>query len=157
MNLPPRRRRGRLLGGVCTGAARYWHIDVTLLRLAFLLLSLAWGVGLLLYLAAWLLMPPEGHHRRMGWRNSVSSNFYNVKGDLDRSRRRFVDAWQQRQRSASGFLPLSRHWLAVGLLSFGAVVLFSSFGAWIWLTPARALGLACLVLGGTIFFKLRAH
>lgn len=151
MTLPPRRRQGRLLGGVCAGAARFWHLDVTLLRVALLLLCLAWGSGVLLYLAAWLLMPPEGHRRRVGFRNSPSGNFNEVKGDLAQALQQLSLAWQQRKSSAPRFVSSNRQWLALGLLSFGAAVLLASFGAWIWLTPARALGIASVGLGTTLF------
>lgn len=52
----PRRDRGRLLGGVCTGLSAYLTINATLLRIVFSVL-IANGVGVLLYLALWMLMP----------------------------------------------------------------------------------------------------
>jgi phage shock protein PspC (stress-responsive transcriptional regulator) len=48
------------LGGVCAGIARYTDIDVTFVRLAWILLSVVPGMivgGLLVYAGAWLLMP----------------------------------------------------------------------------------------------------
>jgi phage shock protein C len=48
------------LGGVCAGIARYTDIDVTFVRLAWVLLSIVPGMvvgGLLVYAGAWLLMP----------------------------------------------------------------------------------------------------
>jgi phage shock protein PspC (stress-responsive transcriptional regulator) len=52
---PRRPLEGRLLAGVCAGIAEQYLVDVTLVRLAFLLLALAWGLGLLLYSLIWLL------------------------------------------------------------------------------------------------------
>jgi phage shock protein C len=49
------------LGGVCAGIARYTEIDVTFVRLAWVILSIVPGMivgGLLVYGGAWLLMPP---------------------------------------------------------------------------------------------------
>jgi phage shock protein C len=48
------------LGGVCAGIARYTDIDITFVRLAWVLLSIVPGMivgGLLVYAGAWLLMP----------------------------------------------------------------------------------------------------
>jgi phage shock protein C len=48
------------LGGVCAGIARYANVDVTFVRLAWVLLSIVPGMivgGLLVYAGAWLLMP----------------------------------------------------------------------------------------------------
>ncbi|MEP6661397.1 MAG: PspC domain-containing protein [Acidimicrobiales bacterium] len=56
-----RQRQGRLLGGVCAGLARVTHIDVSVVRLAALLLCLPAGVGLALYGLAWLLVPNADH------------------------------------------------------------------------------------------------
>jgi phage shock protein C len=45
------------LGGVCGGIAEYFGVDATLVRLAFVLLSLAGGPGLLLYIVMWAIVP----------------------------------------------------------------------------------------------------
>lgn len=48
---------GRLLGGVCAGLAAQLRIDVGIVRFAALALCVAGGVGVLLYVAAWVLLP----------------------------------------------------------------------------------------------------
>lgn len=50
----------RVLAGVCGGLSASFGIDVTLVRIAFVLLTLGSGVGLLVYALAWLLVPLEG-------------------------------------------------------------------------------------------------
>jgi phage shock protein PspC (stress-responsive transcriptional regulator) len=55
-----RRRDGRLWAGVCTGLAAYLRIDVNLVRLAFGVLTVFYGLGVLIYLAAWAVLPEEG-------------------------------------------------------------------------------------------------
>jgi phage shock protein PspC (stress-responsive transcriptional regulator) len=54
-----RSRQGRMLAGVASGVARYLGIDVTLVRIAFALITLVGGIGIPLYLASWLLIPDE--------------------------------------------------------------------------------------------------
>lgn len=46
-----------VLGGVCAGVAAYLGIDVTLVRVIFIILFLAGGPGLLLYIILWIAMP----------------------------------------------------------------------------------------------------
>lgn len=46
----------RSIAGVCGGIAEYFNVDVTVVRLITVFLGLT-GSGLLLYIAAWLLMP----------------------------------------------------------------------------------------------------
>ena len=58
-----RREQGRVVAGVCSGIAATLDIDVTLVRLVFGLLALAGGCGIVLYLAAWILVPDEAGNR----------------------------------------------------------------------------------------------
>ena len=51
---------GRILGGVASGLARHFALDVAYIRIAFVALCLLGGAGVPLYLAAWLLIPDEG-------------------------------------------------------------------------------------------------
>ena len=50
----------RLAGGVAAGLADYLQVDVTAVRVAFVLLALFGGIGFPAYLAAVLLVPEEG-------------------------------------------------------------------------------------------------
>jgi phage shock protein C len=54
-----RTRDGRVVAGVCTGLATYFGVDPTLVRLAFALLTIFGGAGILLYLCAWVVIPDE--------------------------------------------------------------------------------------------------
>ncbi|MGB9824931.1 MAG: PspC domain-containing protein [Candidatus Hydrothermia bacterium] len=54
-----RKRKGRVLGGVCAGLAEYFNVDVVLIRLIFVAFTLAWASGLLLYILAWIIIPME--------------------------------------------------------------------------------------------------
>ena len=50
----------RMLAGVAAGVARYFGVDVTIVRIAFALLTVMGGAGIPLYLAGLLLIPEEG-------------------------------------------------------------------------------------------------
>lgn len=52
-----RSTRNRVLGGVCGGFAQYFNIDPVLVRIIFVLLMLFSGVGILIYIISWILMP----------------------------------------------------------------------------------------------------
>ena len=54
--LPARSDRDRIIAGVCGGISDRLGIDVTIVRVAFVALTLAW-VGVPIYLLAWLLFP----------------------------------------------------------------------------------------------------
>ena len=50
---------GKMICGVCAGIGKYFDIDPTLVRLAFVVLCCFAGVGLLAYLAAAIIIPKE--------------------------------------------------------------------------------------------------
>lgn len=56
-----RSSRNRMLGGVCGGIAEYFGIDATIVRLAYVLISVVSAAfpGILVYLAAWLIIPRD--------------------------------------------------------------------------------------------------
>lgn len=54
-----RSRDERMIGGVCGGLAKYLVIDPTVVRLIFILLALAGGPGLLIYLIMLIVVPEE--------------------------------------------------------------------------------------------------
>ena len=47
------------LDGVCAGSASYFNIDPTLIRLAWVIFTLAGGCGLIAYIIAAIIMPRE--------------------------------------------------------------------------------------------------
>jgi phage shock protein C len=50
---------GRIVAGVCAGLAAHFGIDAILVRLAFAVSTLFGGLGILLYLCAWIVIPDE--------------------------------------------------------------------------------------------------
>jgi phage shock protein PspC (stress-responsive transcriptional regulator) len=52
-------KRNKKIGGVCAGFARYLELDVILVRVLWLAIAIATGVGFIAYLAAWIIMPSD--------------------------------------------------------------------------------------------------
>ena len=52
-------RNEKKLAGVCGGIAEYFDTDPTLIRLAWVIFSLAGGCGILAYIIAAIIMPNE--------------------------------------------------------------------------------------------------
>jgi phage shock protein PspC (stress-responsive transcriptional regulator) len=80
----------RILGGVCSGLAEGFHVEVLWVRLAFVVLAFINGVGLLLYVVLWVLMP-----ERAGYRPSVQNAIESMTADLKR-------AWVDLKRQFGG-------------------------------------------------------
>jgi len=76
-----RSRSGRMVAGVCAGAAEYFGIDVTLVRVIVAVVAvITGGAGVLAYLAAWVINPGEGE------KTSMAENIVTKKQDASASR-----------------------------------------------------------------------
>jgi len=53
-------KRNKKIAGVCAGLARYFEVDVNLVRIAWLVITVCTGgMGLIAYLGAWLILPSD--------------------------------------------------------------------------------------------------
>ena len=95
-----RQLEGRYIAGVARGLAETLAVDVTYVRLAFVVLSLASGVGVIAYLALWALVRPSDGSAPLVQAGSVGS-------DLD-----------------------ARHGLALGSIVLGIALLLKRSGLW---------------------------
>jgi signal transduction histidine kinase len=108
---------GRIVAGVAGGVARYLGVDPLAVRLALVVLTVANGLGAVLYLAGWALLPAEG-----------AADHGTVAAD-DRPP------------------PSAERTVGVGLLTLGLVLLFDRLGillptAIVWAVVLSAVGLA---------------
>lgn len=85
-----RRSDDRVIGGVASGLGDYFNVDPLLIRIGFVGLMVFGGMGIFLYVAAWLLMPDETTDRsiaqrilgRVGLGGNVLAAFLIVIGTL---------------------------------------------------------------------------
>jgi phage shock protein C len=61
-----RSRRDRVIAGVCGGLGRYLGTDPVLLRIAFVVLTVTGGAGILLYLLAFVVIPEQQEDEDLG-------------------------------------------------------------------------------------------
>lgn len=63
---PARLRRStsdKVVAGVCGGLGRYFGVDPVWFRLAFIILAIGGGSGVLLYVIGWIAIPEDGDER----------------------------------------------------------------------------------------------
>ena len=79
-----RRGKDRILGGVCSGLAEGLRIDPLWVRLGFVLLAFLQGVGLLIYIVLWLVMPEqvEGQGDTRSGVDSMSADLKRIGAEL---------------------------------------------------------------------------
>jgi phage shock protein PspC (stress-responsive transcriptional regulator) len=68
----------RFIGGVCSGLAEGLHVDPLWVRLAFVALAFVQGIGVVLYVVLWVIMPERSKDRPAG-RNAFDSMAADVK------------------------------------------------------------------------------
>ena len=136
-----RTRSGAVLLGVCAGLGRYFDVDPVLIRVAFLLLTLASGLGVVIYLMLALVMPAEASVGE-STAEVVRENLREM-GGVARAAGREVAA-ALRQASVAG---RRRKALGVGLALVGVVLLLANAGVLAWL-QWRLLWPLILVLVG---------
>jgi len=56
-------KRNKKIAGVCAGFARYFDVDVVLMRVLWLAVAICTGIGFLVYLAAWIVIPSDAEKR----------------------------------------------------------------------------------------------
>lgn len=132
--------------GVCGGIAEAIAVPSITIRLTFLLLILASGVGAALYLLLALFMLPPGYDAGT-LRSRVRANSRRL-GDALRSVYQLavdnlVALTAQRELQAT---PI-RAWLGGGLLFSGVVILCWSLGLLWWLTFWRTVALSLVFVG----------
>ncbi len=53
-------KRNKKIAGVCAGFARYFEMDITLMRILWLSIAIiSGGMGAIAYLGAWIIMPSD--------------------------------------------------------------------------------------------------
>ena len=70
-------KRNKKIAGVCAGFARYLNVDVVLVRVLTLGIALCTGVGFLVYIAAWIVIPSD---ERLEWRGTVAHTSQTASG-----------------------------------------------------------------------------
>ena len=55
--------KDKILGGVCGGIAEYINVDPVIIRLLWIFALFAWGIGILPYIIAWIIIPRNPRHK----------------------------------------------------------------------------------------------
>ncbi len=117
------------MGGVCSGLAAGLQIDPLWIRIAFVLLALFQGIGVLLYVVLWVVMP-----ERPGSQPAGHSRFDSMMADVRR-------AWGDLQGQLGGTKAASPSGPTEGTTSPASPVHST------WRNPSVALGLVLVVVG----------
>lgn len=100
-----RSQTDRMLGGVCGGLSKYFDIDLTVVRLFFVVLTLLGGFGPLVYFILWIVIPPEGHVHVEGQPEVLNGE--EIKERAEMVRDDFVSAVQEPNKNTTRFVGIA--------------------------------------------------
>lgn len=104
----------RMVGGVASGLARYLEVDPVFVRLAFVVLALFQGIGVITYLIMWLVVPDESARELTG--EAV------VRANAEDMRNRAQELTGSLRTGSQG--PVI---IGIALVSLGAIFMFREF------------------------------
>lgn len=143
-----RSRTDRILGGVCGGLADYLAIDVSLIRLFFVLLALGDGIGLLLYMVLWVVVPAEeAQEEELGQR---------VTRTADEIGQRAGELASDVQGMATQPRGPALQWVGAALLILGGYYLLRNLGfEWLWWLDFDVIWPVLLIVAGIVVLLRR--
>jgi phage shock protein PspC (stress-responsive transcriptional regulator) len=140
-----------MVAGVCAGLADYFGVSASILRLGFVLLALAGGPGVVLYLILWIILPDKSVvSPQQG--ETVRDNVRDIGAEARGFGRELSDLLGGK---ATPDRPASKRvlWLGALLVLIGLVSLAQGLGWLSWFREEMAWALALIIAGGVMLFR----
>jgi len=135
-----RSRKERMIWGVAGGLAEYLDIDPVLVRIGFVLLTFANGVGLLLYVLMAIVVPSEERMVSAEATGVEAAEHEGTAHGPDREVEGFSERTQRRRRNVLGAF----------LIAVGVYILLGNVGFFSWFQWQRFWPLLVIALGVAI-------
>ena len=130
-----RSEKNRMIAGVAGGIAEYFQIDPTIVRIVFLLLFLAYGVALPVYIVSWIIIPKKSSLKKKS-DEYVKENTQELK---DTSQKLVKDLKINDKQPSTGF--------ALIMIIFGLFLLARNFGLFDWIEIGKLWPLLLVAFG----------
>lgn len=132
-----RSRTDRILGGVCSGLARWIGIDPVFVRLFFVVLAAASGSGVGIYILLWIIIPEEG----MTGSEDFGEKARDMGGDM--------------REAFSKPNPRMYQYLGIGLILLGAIIFIDRLNLpWLsWFNDNLIWALLIIVAGVALLVR----
>jgi phage shock protein C len=135
-----RSQTDKMLGGVCGGLSKYLRVDLTIVRLFFVVLTLLGGFGPLVYLIMWIIVPLEDHVYTDSNPNKFEGE--DIKERAGMVRDDFINAVKQPNQNTARFL-------GIGLVLAGGFFLLQQLDIkWLNWLDNGVLWAALILLAG---------
>ncbi len=153
-----RSEAGRMIAGVCQGLGESLGISTLIVRIVFVLLAMINGVGIALYLVAWLFIPTADttyanqedmvRHNAEEIGQRARQFGYRARSTLGGKTRDDLDPWEDQDKRDNSTL------IAGGLLAgVGALILLRNLGLFSWISIGKLFPLALIAIGAVILLN----
>ena len=139
--------QGRMIGGVATGLAQNLNIDVTLVRLAFVALAFLKGLGILIYLVLWIIMPDEEMNEGDPG-DSLRANVEDIAGQAQRAGQRVGESLRGNGGNRQVQVLVGVGLMGLGVLfmaqQIGLLAIVGGLSGFLWPVVLIAIGVALM-------------
>jgi len=152
-----RSRSDRVVGGVCSGLARYFGIDSTIVRLIFVLLVFANGVGILAYIIMAIIVPLESSETTEP-KDTVKENVEEMKEtarELGHEIHSTFAGEEDKSEDVTKLRRRRRNILGIILIVIGVLFLLASFDLFWWFHWGNLWPVIVIAIGLLIIFGIR--
>ena len=120
-----RNQNNKVIGGVCSGLAEYFNIDIALVRVAFVIALLFASFGFWLYVILWIVLPVNGQRSTDNGQQTSSAEQQPTANNQDST--------DNNQQSAPSSKTTSI-FAGVAVIFIGLIFLVNNFLpiSWIW-------------------------
>ena len=139
----------RMLGGVCGGLGDYLGVDSTFIRLFFVLLFFGSGVGVLAYLALWIVMPEESSaFSGKSWEENIKDSTQNFSERVQTVGEEFGEAVRSPHPKAGVIV-------GIALVFLGSILFIDNLGisGLGWLSFDILWPILLIIGGGTLLLR----
>lgn len=77
-----RSRTNRVIAGVCAGLAKYFNLDIALMRVLFVVATICGSFGFWMYVILWIVVPEENILDQGGYEQSYEKKTYDEPIDI---------------------------------------------------------------------------
>lgn len=134
-----RSKKDKVVGGVASGVANYFDVDPVLVRIAFLVLTFVNGIGFVIYILMWLLIPSSSTSKGADPKESAK--------EIRNTAQTIINKLESTNTSAP------KRSMGIGLVVIGTFFLLNNFGVIYWNHIVKFWPLIIVLLGISILFK----
>ena len=127
-----RSRSDRMIWGVCGGLAKYFDMDPTIVRIIFVLLIFANGLGILAYIIMTIIVPLEGS-KATDSKETVKENVEEIKKTANELGHEIRSTFAGEDKSEATIIThRRRNILGIVLIVIGILILLGSLNLFWW-------------------------